>query len=88
METIDGSPDEQARKSRKIFNLNDLIKWSAGFFLFFGTASVVWWQNSRLTVLYDLCGVLEPATRIAQGDLPYRDFPFPYAPTNSNPSAW
>src|SRR5437867_6606761 len=52
----------------------------AGLFLFTGTASVVWWQNSRLTVLYDLSGVLEPATRIAQGDLPYLDFPFPYAP--------
>lgn len=48
--------------------------------LFCGTAAVVWWQNSRLTVLYDLSGVLEPAMRIAQGDLPYRDFPFPYAP--------
>ena len=48
--------------------------------LFAGTAAVVWWQNSRLTVLYDLSGVLEPATRISQGDLPYLDFPFPYAP--------
>lgn len=48
--------------------------------LFLATATVVMWQNSRLTVLYDLCGVLEPAVRIAQGDLPYRDFPFPYAP--------
>ena len=38
------------------------------------------WQNSRLTVLYDLCGVLEHATRMAQGELPYLDFPFPYAP--------
>lgn len=52
----------------------------AGVFLFGGTAAVVWWQNTRLTVLYDLSGVLEPATRIAQGDLPYLDFPFPYAP--------
>ena len=52
----------------------------AGAFLFMGTAAVVWWQNSRLTILYDLCGVLEPATRIAQGDIPYLDFPFPYAP--------
>src|SRR5256885_16692623 len=51
-----------------------------GLSLFAGTASVVWWQNTRLTVLYDLSGVLEPAARIAQGDLPYRDFPFPYAP--------
>lgn len=31
-------------------------------------------------MLYDLSGVLEPATRIAQGDLPYLNFPFPYAP--------
>ena len=51
-----------------------------GLFLFGGTGAVVWWQNTRLTVLYDLAGVLEPATRIAQGELPYRDFPFPYAP--------
>jgi len=51
-----------------------------GFYLFAATAVVVWWQNTRLTVLYDLCGVLEHAARIAQGDLPYRDFPFPYAP--------
>ena len=48
--------------------------------LFSGTAGVVAWQNSRLTVLYDLCGVLENAQRISFGDVPYRDFPFPYAP--------
>ncbi|MBV9242218.1 MAG: hypothetical protein JO314_09445 [Acidobacteria bacterium] len=52
----------------------------AGLLLFAGTAAVVWWQNTRLTVLYDLAGVLEPASRMAQGDVPYRDFPFPYAP--------
>ncbi len=52
----------------------------AGMLLFVGTAAVVWWQNTRLTVLYDLCGVLENAARMAQGDMPYRDFPFPYAP--------
>lgn len=57
-----------------------LADLAAGLALFSGTAWVVWWQNTRLTVLYDLCGVLEPATRIAQGDLPYLDFPFPYAP--------
>jgi hypothetical protein len=60
--------------------LQRLFEVLAGVLLFSGTASVVWWQNSRLTVLYDLSGVLEPATRIAQGDLPYLDFPFPYAP--------
>jgi hypothetical protein len=68
--------DIKSSKSPKPF----IFKWAAGIVLFAGTAAVVWWQNTRLTVLYDLCGVLEPATRIAQGDLPYRDFPFPYAP--------
>lgn len=51
-----------------------------GVFLFSGTAAIVAWQNSRLTVLYDLCGVLENAYRMSLGDVPYRDFPFPYAP--------
>ncbi len=60
--------------------LQRLMELLGGIVLFAGTAGVVWWQNSRLTVLYDLSGVLEPATRIAQGDLPYLDFPFPYAP--------
>ena len=60
--------------------LHKLLSWATGIFLFSVTASVVWWQNTRLTVLYDLCGVLEPAMRISQGDLPYLDFPFPYAP--------
>ncbi len=44
------------------------------------TALVVVWQNARLTVLWDLSYVLENASRIACGDVPYRDFPFPYAP--------
>jgi hypothetical protein len=45
-----------------------------------GTAAVVAWQNSRLAVLWDLSYVLENAWRIASGQVPYRDFPFPYAP--------
>jgi hypothetical protein len=57
-----------------------ILRALAGVFLFAATAAVVWWQNTRLTVLYDLSGVLEPATRIAQGDIPYLDFPFSYAP--------
>jgi len=40
----------------------------------------VLWQNARLTVLWDVSYILENATRIAAGDVPYRDFPFPYAP--------
>lgn len=51
-----------------------------GIFLFAETSAVVIWQNSRLTVLYDLCGVLENAYRMSLGEIPYRDFPFPYAP--------
>src|SRR3954453_20289968 len=45
-----------------------------------GSASMVVSQNSRLTVLWDLSYILENASRIAAGDVPYRDFPFPYAP--------
>jgi len=45
-----------------------------------GSAAVVVWQNSRLTVLWDLAYILEIASRIAAGDVPYCDFPFPYAP--------
>jgi hypothetical protein len=54
--------------------------WAAALFLFLGTSAVVLWQNSRLAVLWDLSYVLENSYRISLGDLPYRDFPFPYAP--------
>jgi 4-amino-4-deoxy-L-arabinose transferase-like glycosyltransferase len=54
--------------------------WVVGPLLFLATAAVVVWQNSRITVLYDLCGVLEPAYRMSLGQRPYLDFPFPYAP--------
>ncbi len=49
-------------------------------FLFLATAAFVLWQNSKLTVLWDLSYILENATRISLGQVPYRDFPFPYAP--------
>ncbi len=49
-------------------------------FLFFATAAFVLWQNFHLTVLWDLSYILENATRISLGQMPYRDFPFPYAP--------
>jgi type IV secretory pathway VirB3-like protein len=44
------------------------------------SAAVVLWQNARLAILWDVSYVLENAARIAAGDVPYRDFPFPYAP--------
>jgi hypothetical protein len=52
----------------------------AAVLLFFAATAVVVWQNSRLAVLWDLSYILENANRIALGQIPYRDFPFPYAP--------
>src|SRR5215469_4600843 len=54
--------------------------WAAALFLFSATAGVVYWQNARLAVLWDLSYVLENSFRISLGQMPYRDFPFPYAP--------
>ncbi len=54
--------------------------WLAGWGLFATTAAVVIWQNSRLGVLWDLSYILENAYRISLGQMPYRDFPLPYAP--------
>src|SRR5437879_778889 len=53
---------------------------AVGAFLFLATAAVVAWQNSRLAVLWDLSYILENAYRMSLGDVPYRDFPFPYPP--------
>lgn len=55
----------------------DLI---AALFIFLATAAVIVWQNSRLAVLWDLSYILENSLRISLGDVPYRDFPFPYPP--------
>jgi hypothetical protein len=63
-------------------------QWLVDVFLFCATAAVVIWQNSRITVLYDLCGVLEPAYRMSLGDRPYADFPFPYAPLTFFIQSW
>jgi hypothetical protein len=54
--------------------------WLAAAFLFLSTAGVVVWQNLHLAVLWDVSYVLENSWRIRLGDIPYRDFPFPYAP--------
>jgi hypothetical protein len=54
--------------------------WIVAAILFLATSAVVVWQNSRLTVLWDLSYILENSYRISLGDIPYRDFPFPYAP--------
>lgn len=66
-------------------NSTSEVRWAwwdsaAATILFLGTSAVVVWQNSRLAVLWDLSYVLENSYRISLGDLPYHDFPFPYAP--------
>src|SRR5258706_6758409 len=50
-----------------------------GAILFFATAGVVLWQNLRLGILWDLSYILETSYRISLGDVPYRDFPMPFA---------
>jgi hypothetical protein len=48
--------------------------------LSFATAAFVVWQNLRLGILWDLSYILETSYRISRGDVPYRDFPLPFAP--------
>ena len=54
--------------------------WLPATILFFATAGVVLWQNLRLAILWDLSYILETSYRISLGDVPYRDFPLPFAP--------
>jgi hypothetical protein len=63
-----------SNKSRKV------LDWVIAMSLASAGSAVVFWQNSRLAVLWDLSYVLENSYRISLGDIPYRDFPFPYAP--------
>jgi hypothetical protein len=63
-----------SNKSRK------WLDWLVALSLALVSAGVVFWQNSRLAVLWDLSYILENSNRIALGDIPYRGFPFPYAP--------
>ena len=57
-----------------------LRDWLAAALLFAGTAAVILWQNAHVAVLWDISYTLDSAIRIAQGQLPYRDFPFAHAP--------
>src|SRR5713226_5524669 len=62
---------------------NGFRKWLdllIALLLALASAGVVFWQNARLAVLWDLSYILENSYRISLGDIPYRDFPFPYAP--------
>ncbi len=48
--------------------------------LFAASVAVILWQNAHVAVLWDLSYVLDSASRIATGQLPYRDFPLVHAP--------
>src|SRR6266850_6471644 len=68
--TLIGAP----KRSRKC------LDWLLALLLSLVSAAVVFLQNTRLAVLWDLSYILENSYRISPGDIPYRDFPFPYAP--------
>jgi len=56
------------------------LAWFVALSLAIASSGVVFWQNSRLAVLWDLSYILETSYRISLADIPYRDFPFPHAP--------
>jgi hypothetical protein len=60
--------------------LTTTVEWLIATVLSIATGLVVIWQNTRLTVLWDLSYTLNNAYRIALGDVPYRDFPFAHPP--------
>src|SRR5208283_1890135 len=70
-------PPFAVRSPEREWGLRD---WVAGAALFAATATVVLWQNAHVAVLFDLSYILNTATRIAQGQMPYRDFPLAHAP--------
>jgi len=48
--------------------------------LFLATAGVVLWQNAHLAILWDASYTLDTSSRIALGQMPYRDFPLVHSP--------
>lgn len=52
----------------------------AAVLLFLATAAVILWQNAHVAVLWDISYVLDSASRMAAGQVPYRDFPFVHPP--------
>jgi hypothetical protein len=57
-----------------------LRDWFASVALFGASAAVALWQNAHVAVLWDISYVLDTASRIASGQVPYRDFPLVHAP--------
>jgi len=57
-----------------------LRDYAAALGLFLAAAAVTLWQCAHLVILWDLSYTLDSSLRIAQGQMPYRDFPFVHAP--------
>jgi 4-amino-4-deoxy-L-arabinose transferase-like glycosyltransferase len=49
-------------------------------FLFAASAAFIFWRNTQVAVLVDISYILNIATRIAAGDVPYAQFPLAQAP--------
>jgi hypothetical protein len=67
----------QYRHETPQWRLRDTL---AAALLFLGSAVWVWWQSTRVAVLWDLGYLLDTSWRIALGQMPYRDFPLAHAP--------
>jgi hypothetical protein len=67
----------RARVRKRAWRRRDSI---AAALLFLGTAGTVLWQNAHVAVLWDFSYVLDSAARMADGQMPYRDFPFSHGP--------
>jgi hypothetical protein len=74
------SRDNRREEPPAIYGEWNAQDWITAAGLFCATAAVVLWKNAHLAVLWDLSYVLDSSTRIALGQLPYRNFPFAHAP--------
>jgi hypothetical protein len=70
----------EAGPNPPIENRWTLRDWIAAAVLFAATAGVILWQNAHVAVFFDISYILNVATRIAGGQIPYRDFPLAQAP--------
>ena len=65
--------------------MNEVPAWRhrdtlAAAVLFFATAALTLWQNTRVAALWDVSFLLDTSYRFSLGQLPYKTLPFPYAP--------
>lgn len=71
------SPTKSAHQHIDSWRQRDYL---AAALLFLGTAAFVYWQNTRVAVLWDLGYLLDTSYRISLGQIPYRDFALVHPP--------